>query len=80
MQFGISCDYIKKTFIIKDLLNNNSITWEAEPQVVEIKKTETITETLETNIEKLNIVNEFYTKYWKFILLGGIPAIYTIFS
>lgn len=81
MQFGITCDYIKKTFIIKDLLNTNNMTWEANPQIVEIKKTETITEkSLETNIEKLNIINDFYTKYWKFILLGGIPAIYTIFS
>ena len=81
MQFCISCDYIKKTFIIKDLLNTNSVTWEANPQIVEIKKNETIIEKpLETSIEKLNIINEFYTKYWKFILLGGIPVVYNIFS
>lgn len=81
MQFCISCDYIKKTFIIKDLLNTNSVTWEANPQIVEIKKNETIIEnSLETSIEKLNIINDFYSKYWKFILLGGIPAVYTIFS
>ena len=77
MQFGIICDYIKKTFIIKDLLNTNSITWEANPQIVEIKNETIIENDLETSIEKLNIINEFYSKYWKFILLGGIPAVYS---